>query len=232
MGFDNIDTGNSKKRKILIIVLIIFLGLLILGGTYAFLSYALSVENGNYSGKVECFKINYSTLNEDGTEKITGTLFPSINASNGLSGMVSLGIDESCNVNATGSLYMHVSEGTSVTLLQTVREHCENSLTLETIDEYDNSSDCTDANGIWVTNGTALKYAVYNNNSANGNPLDSGYITANDIGDDILVYTNFDVNYTMNSYYIYIWMDGYLMDDNYTNLPFGGYIHASISQNE
>ena len=223
----------DKNRGIFLVLVIFLVGLLVIGGTYAFFIYDVDVKNGNYISKTECFLINYSILNDDGTQKITGTLFPTIDSSGGLNGKVSLNVDNSCNISGTGSLYMHINNGTSTTLVQTVGAHCENATTLETLNQYKgSSSNCTSNNGKWVTNGTALKYAVYDSNNTSGAPLNTGYITSGDIGKDILIYTGFDVNHTVNDYYIYIWMDGYLMDEGYTNLPFGGYIHASVLQNQ
>lgn len=223
----------NKNRGSFLVLIIVLVGLLVIGGTYAFFIYDADIQNGNYASKTECFLIDYDISNDDGTQKITGTLFPTAEISGGLSGKVSLNVDNSCNVTGTGSLYMHINEGTSTTLVQTVGAHCENTTTLETMNQYkDSSSNCTSNNGTWVTNGTALKYAVYDTNNASGTPLDTGYITSSDIGKDILIYTGFDVNHTVEDYYIYIWMDGYLMNEDYTNLPFGGYIHASVLQNQ
>lgn len=54
-----------------------------------------------------------------------------------------------------------------------------------------------------------------------------------DNGLDYNIYTDFDVtNDTTLNFYIYIWLDGYMSDNSYASLPFSGYIHAEVTQNE
>lgn len=281
--------NDNKRKKILLVVGIILACVLVVGGTYAYLTFSVSVTNGTISGSVECFEIDYSIIdfdvdcslmaditgdgeiNDDDlnylmdyvngnssecnncdisgdgevngidllrmkrclSNKITGTLFPSAGPSGGLSGRIKINVNESCNVTATGTLYLNVDSGTSTTLVQTVADHCENKTTLETLNDYTTSAECTaDSSRMWVSTGTGLKYAVYSNADATGTPLDVGYITNSDIGGDIPIYSDFTVDTTASSYYIFIWMDGYITDSTYTELPFGGYVHASVLQNE
>lgn len=281
--------NDNKRKKILLVVGIILACVLVAGGTYAYLTFSVSVTNGTISGNVECFEIDYSILNQDVdcslmaditgdgeindddlnylmdyvngnssecnncdisgdgevngidllrmkrclNNKITGTLFPSAGPSGGLSGRIKINVNESCNVTATGTLYLNVDSGTSTTLVQTVADHCENKTTLETLNDYTTSAECTaDSSRMWVSTGTGLKYAVYSNADATGTPLNVGYITSSDIGRDIPIYSDFTVDKTASSYYIFIWMDGYITDSTYTELPFGGYIHASVLQNQ
>ena len=49
---------------------------------------------------------------------------------------------------------------------------------------------------------------------------------------DIDLYTGFSLSHTATTYHIYIWLDGNLADNDYVNLPFSGYIHASATQTE
>lgn len=281
--------NDNKRKKILLIVGVILTCVLVVGGTYAYLTFSVSVTNGRISGSVECFEIDYSIIdfdvdcslmaditgdgeiNDDDlnylmdyvngnssecnncdisgdgevngidllrmkrclSNKITGTLFPSAGPSGGLSGRIKINVNSSCNVKGTGTLYLNVDSGTSTTLVQTVAAHCENKTTLETVNDYATSAECTaDSSRMWVSTGTGLKYAVYSNADATGTPLNVGYITNSDIGRDISIYSDFDVVKTASSYYIFIWMDGYITDNTYTELPFGGYIHASVLQNE
>ena len=225
--------NDNKRKKILLVVGIILACVLVVGGTYAYLTFSVSVTNGTISGNVECFQIDYSILNDDDSSQITGTLFPSAGPSGGLSGKVSININASCNVTATGTLYLNVDSGTSTALVQTVADHCEDKITLETLNDYTTSAECTaDSSRMWVSTGTGLKYAVYSSVNATGTPLNVGYITNSDIGGDIPIYSDFTVDKTASSYYIFIWMDGYITDSTYTELPFGGYIHASVLQNQ
>lgn len=218
-----------NKKKLLLIVAIM-LGILLLGGTFAVIIADMTITNGNISGTVECFDIDYSIENDTGaidSRQITGTLFPSKNHMGGLFGKVRLGVNSNCSVTGTGTLYLHINEGTSNELVKTVTDHCENA-SLETING-DSSTNCTEN---WISDGTALKYAIYDNVDGTGDALSVGYIKESDIGNDITIYSDFLVNNLANDYYIFIWMDGYLIDNTYSKLPFGGYIHASVLQNE
>ena len=224
----------EKNKKKYILIGIIVGCILLVGGTYALLSSDLIVNNGNVNGIVDCFQIDYNISNDGSNTNtgITGVLFPTKSVKGGLSGKVAININASCDVGGTGTLYLNVGSGTSTTLVQTVAAHCEKSDTLETLDSYTTSGACTSNGGRWVSNGTALKYAVYPSSDITGAALTKGYITANDIGKDITIYDNFSVSKTVKNYYIYIWMDGYLAGDGYENLPFGGSIHAKVVQTD
>ena len=275
---------NNKNKKILIFGIILG-AILIAGGTYAFLTMALNVQNGNVNGKLECFQIDYNacnlwdvngdgvinddddtafheyvlgTINENytfhdmnGDGKVDtkdrgqfracllnklnkgdlgGTLFPSTEITGGLFGSLAMGVNSACNITGTGTIYLHVGTESSVTLLRKTDGHCENPTTLETLTSYTSSNECLTDGNKWVTDGSALKYAVYDNATGTGVPLSVGYITGGDIGEDISLYTGFDVNSTNNRYYMFIWLDGNLTNEDYEDLPFSGYIHASVVQ--
>lgn len=275
---------NNKNKKILIFGIILGV-VLIAGGTYAFLTMALNVQNGNVNGKLECFQINYNAcnlwdvngdgvINEDDAQALkdyvlgngnenyiyrdlngdgiinntdvgqfracvrnlvnkgdlTGTLFPTTNITGGLFGSLAMGVNSACNITGTGTIYLHVGTESSVTLLRKTDGHCENPTTLETLTSYTSSNECLTDGNKWVTDGSALKYAVYDNAAGTGVPLSVGYITGGDIGEDIPLYTGFDVNSTNNRYYMFIWLDGNLTNEDYEDLPFSGYIHASVVQ--
>ena len=275
---------NNKNKKILIFGIILGV-VLIAGGTYAFLTMALNVQNGNVNGKLECFQIDYDAcnlwdvngdgvINEDDAQALkdyvlgngnenyiyrdlngdgiinntdvgqfracvrnlvnkgdlTGTLFPTTNITGGLFGSLAMGVNSACNITGTGTIYLHVGTESSVTLLRKTDGHCENPTTLETLTSYTSSNECLTDGNKWVTDGSALKYAVYDNAMGTGVPLSVGYITGGDIGEDIPLYTGFDVNSTNNRYYMFIWLDGNLTNEDYEDLPFSGYIHASVVQ--
>lgn len=275
---------NNKNKKILIFGIILGV-VLIAGGTYAFLTMALNVQNGNVNGKLECFQINYNAcnlwdVNGDGVidendvtayqeytvgiinenyvyydyngdgiinntdylqfngclmnriniGDLRGTLFPSTEITGGLFGSLAMGVNSACNITGIGTIYLHVGTESSVTLLRKTDGHCENPTTLETLTSYTSSNECLTDGNKWVTDGSALKYAVYDNAAGTGVPLSVGYITGGDIGEDIPLYTGFDVNSTNNRYYMFIWLDGNLTNEDYEDLPFSGYIHASVVQ--
>lgn len=282
---------NNKNKKILIFGVILG-AILIAGGTYAFLTMALNVQNGNVNGKLECFQIDYNAcnlwdvngdgvidsndfqalydynngtvndnyvyrdLNGDGeinildatifqgclnnangdgissASNLSGTLFPTTNITGGLFGSLAMGVNSACSITGTGTIYLHVGTESSTTLLRKTDGHCENASTLETISNYTTSSECVSNNGKWVSDGSALKYAIYDNAAGTGVPLGVGYITGGDIGEDIPMYSGFAVNATSKRYYIFIWMDGSLTNEDYEDLSFSGYIHASVVQDK
>lgn len=200
----------SKKKAIYIFILIVILGLLLIGGTYAYLISSLNVTNGNYVHGTACFDIKYE--NDTGS-MINGVLFPVSSYDDGVSGSIAIGMDANCETNVNGNIYMNVVSASS-TLVKTVSAHCENSKTLETLTNYTNSSSCTaQTNGKWVTNGTALKYAFVKENSTE--PYLVGYI--NGTGKTTLQ-SNFLLSTTTERYYLYIWLDGNLSDNSYTSL--------------
>lgn len=178
------------------------------------------------SGRTAVFTMSNFYLYEQ-SQDISGTMFPSAGPSKGLKGSVSLKINDTCSVNGYGTLNLNILSNTSTKFSDVVSAHCENPLTLETLNDYNTSSDCTTNGGIWVENGTALKYVLYEDDNIYGTPLAKGYVTSSMIGSVTQIYDNFLVNSAERTFYIYLWLDGYLSDNTYTNLPFD----ASISAN-
>lgn len=225
------DSNGSYNKNIYLIIGIIVFVLLIIGGTYAYMTLAVNVTNGSYVVDTTCFDIDYDVTNDDGTLPISGDMFPSGGPVGGLSGKVSLKINDNCSVEGVGTIMLNVVD-VSNTFIQTVAEHCENSVTLSTMTDFTTSSDCTaQTNGIWVTNGSALKYAVYDTNSVTNNtvPLSVGYV--NKTG-SIDIYDNFSITESSVTYYVYIWLDGNLSDNSYAGLSFDGNVSVSALQTE
>ena len=255
----------DKKRLISIIIAVIMFIALIAGATYAALSSALNTTNEVYNVASECFLIDYNINNTDGTQDITGTLFPSATIDKGLNGRVGLKISTSCNLYGTGTLKLHVDSTTSSTLTTPAASYCEsrktlepisgistaaacqtaggrwrgygdsyceNNNTLERMPDYTTQSDCTSHSGTWKSGGSPLKYAVYDNANLTGNPIAKGPIRSSDIGNDITLKNDIEITSTQQYFYIYIWLDGYLTDSTYTELPFSGYIGASAIQSQ
>ena len=108
--------------------------------------------------------------------------------------------------------------------------YCESNATYERLTDYSDSSSCASHSGTWTSGGSPLKYAVYDNATGTGTPLSKGKILSTDIANDITVYSNFSIDKTQKYYYIFIWLDGYLTDDNHTDLPFSGQVNASAIQ--
>ena len=252
-----------KNKSILLVVAILLIGLSLAGGTYAYLTMAASITNGNYNTQTTCFNIDYNISNEGSGQDISGTLFPSANASGGLSGRVGLKANASCGLNGLGTLKLHINSSTSSNLMTSASSYCQDRKTLEPIsgittesacttaggrwrgygDAYcesnstlerlttpTDSESCTSAGGTWKTGGSPLKYAVYDNNAGTGIPLAKGYIESTDINTDKVIYDNFIIDTNQKYYYIFIWIDGYLVDNAINDLPFSGSISANANQ--
>lgn len=73
----------------------------------------------------------------------------------------------------------------------------------------------------------ALKYAVYTN--IDTTPVANGTITSTG---DMTIYNNFSLTKTVITYYVYVWLDGKIADNDYVDLSFSGNIYASAIQNE
>ena len=141
--------NDIKKKNILIVIAILFIGLVIIGGTYAYLTFAANVTNGTYNVSVHCFNIDYTINNGDNTQDITGTLFPSSSPSSGLNGRVGLKLNASCSLPGTGTIKLHINNGTSTALTTPASSYCEDRSTLEPISGITTESACTTAGGRW-----------------------------------------------------------------------------------
>ena len=216
-----------SKNTILIIIVLLF-GLIVVGGTFAWLTTTVNTTNGTYSAVSDCFLIDYT----DNTQTISGTLFPSSGPEKGLTGSVTLKVKSTCGVFGKGTLYLHVNNGTNTKFGMTVDDHCENPNTLVTLPDYQTSSDCASHGGTWVSGGTALKFALYDNNDFSSLPLAVGRFNNSIIGIDVPQYSNFDITYLPQTYYVYVWLDGYVSDNTYTDLTFDGYFYANASQQD
>ena len=108
--------------------------------------------------------------------------------------------------------------------------YCETKNSYIRLPEYTTQSDCTTNNGKWSTWGSPLKYAIYTNASATGTPVAAGRINTADIGNDMVLYSNFTVSTTQVYYYVFIWLDGYLIDNSYVDLPISGSLSATVVQ--
>ena len=252
-----------KNKSILLVIAIVLVGLSLVGGTYAYLTMAASVTNGNYNTTTTCFNIDYNISNEGSGQDITGTLFPSSGPSGGLSGRVGIKVNAACSTRGIGTLKLHINSTTSSSLMTSASSYCqnrktlepianitteadcttaggrwrgygdsfcENSVTLQRMTDYTTENACTGAGGTWKTGGSPLKYAVYDNNAATGIPLSKGYITSTDINTDKTIYTDFIIDSNQQYFYIFIWLDGYLVDNAVNDLPFGGYVKAEANQ--
>lgn len=221
----------DRKKLIGLIIGIILFAALIVGATFAWLTYAINVTNGNYNVETSCFDVNY----ENGAD-ISGTLNMVANPLNGRSTTISMGINEGCNVNAKGKIEL-VINSISSKLYEATTAHCENTLTLETLLNYSSQTACetnvgqtvTNLTRVWTTE-SALKYAIYEENFS-GEPIIVGHI--NESTGTITLYESFALNVgSSTKYYISIWLDGNIADSQYVNQSFSGYIKASAIQQD
>ena len=224
--------NKTTNKSVILAIIVILFGLGIAGGTYAFLTLSLNVVDGVYNVGSHCFLIDYGIDNGDGTQNIEGTMFPSSGPVGGLDGKVSLKISDSCSLVGNGTVKLHINSETSNKFTTVGAAHCENPNTLETMHDYTTSGSCTSNSGSWTSTTTPLKYAVYTTNDTTGTPIAKGYIVSGDIGNDKTILSNIDVNRVLKEYYIYFWLDGYMTDNTYVELPFSGYISAEATQKE
>lgn len=219
---------NIKNKNIVLVLVILCIGLITIGGTYAALMMTLNVAvtNGIYEDSSQCFDIIY-----DAGEDIRGQLFPTASSNGGLQGSLTVGIADNCNVSGALTLNLIISEESDSrrVLTQTVAPHCEISSTLETLYNYNDSSACSSNGGTWVEDGTALKYAVFKNSDTV--PMSVGYIDS--VGTTLSI-LNETINGSDNDsdYLVKIWLDGYISDNTYTNQSFAGRIQTKVQQLE
>lgn len=179
----------GKNKYLMLAIAVICFGLLLVGGTYAFVTFTATVTNSKIDATSTCFIIDYDT-----GDAITGTLFQSSTAQGGLTGTVKLNINEECSVAANGTITLNVGTETSSVLLSE----------------------------------GALKYAVFE--AIDEQPVSTGTITKTG---DINIYTGFTLpNKYAKSYYIYVWLDGAIADNDYIDVTFSGSIKASAMQTE
>ena len=218
-----------KKKNMILALVVLCIGLITVGGTYAAFMMTLNasiINGGVYEDSTQCFNINY-----DAGEDIRGQLFPTASSNGGLQGSLTVGIADNCNVSGALTLNLIISEESDSrgVLTQAVAPHCENSSTLETLYNYNDSSACSSNGGTWVEDGTALKYAVFKNSDTV--PMSVGYIDS--VGTTLSI-----LNETIsgsdsdNEYLIKIWLDGYLSDNSYANQSFAGRIQTKVQQIE
>lgn len=217
-----------KKKNMILALIVLCIGLITVGGTYAAFMMTLNasiINGGVYEDSTQCFDIIY-----DAGEDIKGILFPTASSENGLQGSLTVGVDKNCKVTAEVTLNLIVGEESDSRgkLTQTVAPHCENSVTLQTLKNYNSdSATCSNNGGIWVESGTALKYAVFKNSDTL--PLSVGYI--NDVGTTLGILTD-TVSTSNNVYTVKVWLDGNLSDNTYANQSFMGRIQTKVQQLE
>ena len=232
-----------NKRKLYgTLIGVIAFAILIAGATFAWFTYVFNATNGSYNAATTCFDIIY----EQGQD-INGELLFTENASESRNQTsIVMGINTNCNIDAVGKIELYVSDETSPALLETVSPHCENHIdysvgyispeqSLVTDYELSNQTACEQNNKVWVTNGTALKYAVVylGNVRAEGYINQTGLITLY----DGFFMTRWESLPSINSpqrrfgtYTIIVWLDGEVANESHMDTTFSGYIRAEETQ--
>ena len=250
---------NNIKKNVLLIITVLLVGLGLAGGTYAWFSSAATITNGNYATDTHCFDVTYTDNTDQitGTMFPSGVASSGLSGRVGLKantncnlagiGTLKLHINSETSSTLTTSTSSYCENRSTLEPISGVSteaacktaggrwrgygdSYCESNTTLERLTTPTDSASCTSAGGTWKSGGSPLKYAVYNNANGTGYPLSKGYITSSDIGNDITIYDEFIIDTTQHYYYIFIWLDGYLVDNTVNNLPFSGYISASAIQ--
>ena len=236
---------NTRKKHLLLIASIIMLILVVAGGTYAFLNYKINATNNVYNSVTHCLIAEYGkgikgrvSVKISNECDLTGVGTLKLHINNTTSSKLTTVAESYCALRRTGEKLTEYTTQSACEEDSNKRRwygygdsYCENSTTLQRLVNYKNESDCTSNSGVWKTGGSPLKYAVYDNADATGNPLSVGIIKSTDINHDIDIYTNFTINNQLKYYYVYIWLDGYLSDESYAKLPFDGYISVQVVQN-
>ena len=101
-----------KSNRYYLIIGIVSLGLLLIGGTYAWMVYETTVGNNSLKADASDFFIDY-------TSSLTGELLPSLTDKGGLMGTVSARIKDTSSVEeAIGKLYLYADSNTDSILYQ------------------------------------------------------------------------------------------------------------------
>lgn len=104
----------EKNKYVILVVMIISLGLMLTGGTYAWLTFTSTVGNNTYNGTSTCFLVTYNYNNDDNTLPIAGTLFQSATPKEGLFGKVTMALSSSCAITSgTATLTLYFNSTTS-----------------------------------------------------------------------------------------------------------------------
>lgn len=202
------------------LIAIFLLVLICIGGTFALWAATnMNVFNGSYNGKTGIFNIasNVTSIGEG------QTLFQTATYQSGVSSNVT--VKRTGDANALGELILHLDATTSTVLTQTVNPHCENAVTLETYSDDISVDTCS---GTWVESGTALKYAVLDGSTI----VSVGNITSDFIDADTALYEGFAITSAEKTYTVYIWLDGWLADSSYIDLPLNGFLYVKAIQTD
>lgn len=165
--------NSSKKKNLILVIAIICFGLMLTGGTYAYLTFGATVINSVYNTETSCFLLDYT---DEGV--ITGTLLQSSTPNVGLSGSVSIKTNEDCSVpNPRATIKLNVNDSTSDILLS------DGALKYAV---YANSSTVAVSTGVINTTGDIVLYENFTVSSnedkytvfvwLDGNIADSRYI--------------------------------------------------------
>lgn len=249
---------NSKRNYFVLIVAVLSFGLLLTGGTYAWLYYdSVNVVGNGLNANTTCFLIDYSgdfnpflgDINGNGKVDIGDIMLVSghIDGEEILTGedflhadMNKDGIVNETDLNLIEDLvgYSTIYHNTFLFPSNTDRGGLSGSVTMGISGSCKNISgvgkltlkvDSTVVDSSRLTDG-ALRYSVYKDNDEKSIPDKSGVISSWNID----IYDNIELSQTPATFYVYVWLDGNDsdVDNSYLDFNFSARIHASATQVE
>ncbi len=250
---------NVMNNGVLLVIVVVLASLGIAGGTYALLTYQMNITNNSYNTMTHCLIVNYTDNTDQITgtlfpsavpvKGLSGSVSLKIDPSCNINGKGSIKLHinsttssalmsaasshcESRNTNETLSQYNNKTdcENNNGKWIDIPTSYCEDKNTYAALKDYKTESTCTSNGGKWTTGASPLKYALYDGNNTNNNPIAKGYIESSNINGEMVIYNNFPVTKTQKSYYLYIWLDGTLTSNVHTNLQFSGYVPVEVVQ--
>lgn len=212
----------DKKKIIGTIIGIIMFAVLIAGATFAWLTLAATVTNGNYTATTKNFVINYS----GGTEIANTVLTDNATTANITSQTSAGGSTEDGWLAVTASKTAASAKASKFDIKLHVTS---NNLTTEAVTWAICKGECPSTVALaTVSSGTA---------TCGSGVTNCGTITAGVSNTDIILYSdtstfNTDSAVSDTTYNIYVWLDAATLASNDIGKTFSGYIHASATQGD
>lgn len=212
----------DKRKLIGTIIGVIMFAMLIVGATYAWLTLAANISNGNYTATAKNFIINYS----GGTQITKTALTDNPITTNITSQTTAGGSEEDGWLAVTASKTANSAKASDFTVKLHVTS---NSLTTSAITWAICKGNCP----------TSVALATNNNGSVTcGSGVTScGAVTPGASNTDIVLYSdtttfNTDAEVAQTTYNVYVWLDAATLVAGDIGKSFSGYIHASATQGD
>ena len=244
---------DSKRYYFILIVGVISVGMLLTGGTYAWLAFGTTVGSNTQESESTCFSMNYTgefqspkgdfdknykyELNDylrivrhlNQTELFTTSeeQYADMNDDGVIDEVDAeiLLIKVENGETAGGTLFPSKTAkgGLAGTVTMSIKEECD-----VNANGYIKLNIGADTASRYFMN-SALRYSVYD--SDNSTLIESGLLTTYGVKtlnqNNPITLTKIDT-----TYYVYVWLDGTKVDNNYLNLPFSATMYSSAVQIE